>query len=233
MKTGAARQSSVWSGKALNGWWLFWLVAAGTGAAVALRMPTMDLADPLGVSAMIQFSVRVAVPWLFLAFAASALAALTPGAFSRWLLRNRRILGLCFAAGMGWQLFFILWLVTLHWNYYLEEAYSYFDLAVQVPGYLVLIAMSATLVSVQAQQAQRKAVEGAAQGRHLLSVGGRLEHLLVRTLLLRGHPTHRLRLLLGRLRRLGGARGGLEQEAARVPRIGRRLTCVIVGGGLA
>ena len=144
MKTGAARQSSVWSGKALNGWWLFWLVTAGTGAAVALRMPTMDLADPLGVSAMIQFSVRVAVPWLFLAFAASALAALTPGAFSRWLLRNRRILGLCFAAGMGWQLFFILWLVTLHWNYYLEEAYSYFDLAVQAPGYLVLIAMSAT-----------------------------------------------------------------------------------------
>jgi len=144
MKTGVAQQSSLWSGKALNSWGLFWLVAAGTGLAIVFAMPTVDLAGPLGVSSMIQLSVRVAVPWLFLAFAASSLAALFPGAFSRWLLRNRRILGLCFAAGMGWQLFFILWLVIGHWGYYLEEVYSYFDLAVQAPGYLVLFAMSAT-----------------------------------------------------------------------------------------
>lgn len=144
MPTGAAQQSSLWSGKALNGWRLFWLVTAGMSLAVAVAVSRVDLAAPLGLSAMIQFSVRVAVPWLFLAFAASSLAALIPGAFSRWLLRNRRILGLCFAAGMGWQLLFILWLVAGHWDYYLEEAYSYFDFAVQVPGYLVLFAMAAT-----------------------------------------------------------------------------------------
>ena len=140
----AAWPSSLLKARPLNGWGLFWTIAACMSIAVALAMPRADLANPLGVSSMIQLSVRVAVPWLFLAFAASSMAAVFPGAFSRWLLRNRRIMGLCFAAGMAWQLFFILWLVIWHWGYYLEEAYSYFDLAVQVPGYLILIAMSAT-----------------------------------------------------------------------------------------
>ncbi len=45
---------------------------------------------------------------------------------------------------MAWQLFFILWMVIGFWDYYIEEAYSYFDLAEQVPGYLLLIAMSVT-----------------------------------------------------------------------------------------
>lgn len=144
MEVMASQSASVLTGKPFNGWGLFWLVTASMSVAVGLAMPTVDLTAALGVSSMIQFSVRVAVPWLFLAFAASSLAALLPGAFSRWLLRNRRIFGLCFAAGMAWQLFFILWLVTGHWNYYLEEAYSYFDLAVQVPGYLILFAMTAT-----------------------------------------------------------------------------------------
>jgi DMSO/TMAO reductase YedYZ heme-binding membrane subunit len=45
---------------------------------------------------------------------------------------------------MAWQLLFILWLVIGHWGYYVEEAYSYFDLAEQIPGYLILIAMVLT-----------------------------------------------------------------------------------------
>jgi hypothetical protein len=67
-----------------------------------------------------------------------------PGSFTRWLLRNSRIFGLSFAAGMAWQLFFILWMVIGFWDYYIAEAYSYFDLAEQIPGYLILIAMTAT-----------------------------------------------------------------------------------------
>jgi len=84
------------------------------------------------------------VPWLFIAFAASSLVVVFPGSFSRWLLRNRRIIGLCFAAGMAWQLFFIVWMVTGFWGYYVEEAYSYFDLSEQLPGYLIIIAMTLT-----------------------------------------------------------------------------------------
>ena len=93
---------------------------------------------------MIQFSVRLGVPWLYIAFAASSFAIVFPGSFSRWLARNRRIIGLCFAAGMAWQLLFICWLVFGHWDYYLEEAYSIYDLAEQLPGYVVLIAMTLT-----------------------------------------------------------------------------------------
>jgi hypothetical protein len=123
---------------------LFCLVALSLSAAVLLATLRLDLADPLSISALIQFSVRLAVPWLFLAFAASSLAAVLPGAFSRWLLRNRRIIGLCFAAGMAWQLLFICWLVFGHWGYYKAEAYSPYDLAEQLPGYLVLAAMTVT-----------------------------------------------------------------------------------------
>jgi hypothetical protein len=130
--------------RALNNWPLFYLVVLPLSAAVLFEMARLDLSNPLSISALIQLSVRLAVPWLFLAFAASSLAAVYPSAFSRWLLRNRRIIGLCFAAGMAWQLLFICWLVFGHSDYYVAEAYSLYDLAEQVPGYVVLAAMTVT-----------------------------------------------------------------------------------------
>ncbi len=93
---------------------------------------------------MLQLSVRCSVPWLYLAFAASSIHMLFPSEFSRWLLRNRRIIGLCFAAGMAWQLAFILWMVTGYWGYYVDEVYLFSDVAVQIPGYVFLIAMTLT-----------------------------------------------------------------------------------------
>jgi len=135
---------SIPRSKLLNSWGLFALIVIPMCIAAVIAMTRVDLSSPLGVSAMIQFSVRLAVPWLFVAFAASSLVVVLPGDLSRWLLRNRRIIGFCFAAGMAWQLFFILWMVTGFWDYYIEEAYSYFDLAEQVPGYLILIAMTIT-----------------------------------------------------------------------------------------
>ncbi len=107
-------------------------------------MSRVDLSAPLAISEMIQFSVRLAVPWVFIAFASSSLVILFPGNFTRWLLRNRRIIGLCFAAGMAWQLLFILWMVLGFWDYYINEAYSYFDLSEQIPGYLIIFAMTIT-----------------------------------------------------------------------------------------
>ncbi len=137
-------QSPILESKLVNSWNLFGLIVMPMCITAAIAMTRVDLSNPLGISAMIQFSVRLAVPWLFIAFAASSLAVVFPGSFSRWLLQNRRIIGLCFAAGMAWQLFFILWMVIGFWDYYIEEAYSYFDLVEQVPGYLLLIAMSVT-----------------------------------------------------------------------------------------
>jgi len=127
-----------------NGWNLFALIVIPMCIANGIAMSRVDLSDPLAISGMIQFSVRLAVPWLFIAFASSSLAALFPGHFTRWLLRNRRIIGLCFAAGMAWQLLFIFWIVLGFWDYYINEAYSYFDLAEQIPGYLILTAMTIT-----------------------------------------------------------------------------------------
>ena len=130
--------------KAVNSWALFSIVVVPMCSAALLAMTAVDLSSSLGISSMIQFSVRLAVPWLFIAFCASSLVAIFPGEFSRWVLRNRRMFGLCFAAGMAWQLFFIVWLVVGHFDYYMEEAYDYLSLLEQVPGYVLLIAMTIT-----------------------------------------------------------------------------------------
>jgi sulfoxide reductase heme-binding subunit YedZ len=128
----------------LNGWSLFYWIAGINSAAVLAYMSTQDLSLPTGISEMIQMSVRCTVPLLFLAFATSAMAVLLPGTFTRWLLRNRRSIGLSYAAAMAWQLFFILWMWTGHWDYYTGEVYLLGDIIFQVPGYLTILAMTIT-----------------------------------------------------------------------------------------
>ena len=130
--------------KHLNGWSLFYWIAGINSAAVIAYMPTQDLSLPTGISEMIQMSVRCTVPLLFLAFATSAMAVLFPGKFTRWLLRNRRSIGLSYAAAMAWQLFFILWMWTGHWEYYTGEVYLLGDIILQGPGYLTILAMTIT-----------------------------------------------------------------------------------------
>jgi DMSO/TMAO reductase YedYZ heme-binding membrane subunit len=137
-------QSPILKSKFLNSWNLFAVVVIPMCIAVATAMTRVDLSGPSGVSAMIQFSVRLAVPWLYIAFSASSLVVLFPGASSRWLLRNRKVIGLCFASAMGWQLLFIVWLVTVHSDYYIEEVYVLRDAIEGVVGYLCLIAMTLT-----------------------------------------------------------------------------------------
>jgi len=128
----------------LNGPRLTWLLAGLTSLAMLLAMAGSDMSRPESVSSMIQFSVRLAVPWLYLVFAASALRKLFPGQATAWLMRNRRHLGLVFAAAMAWQGFFIVWLVTRHTAYYVEEVYFLRDAIEGVVGYLFLAAMTVT-----------------------------------------------------------------------------------------
>jgi hypothetical protein len=103
-----------------------------------------DLSSGEGISSMIQLSVRCAIPLLYLAFAASSIQVLFPGALGRWLLRNRKFFGLCFASAMAWQLLFIVWLVSIHRDYYIEEVYVLRDVIEGVLGYFFLIAMTLT-----------------------------------------------------------------------------------------
>ena len=128
----------------INGWKLFWLLTAPISLAIVLTMTRVDLSSAEGVSSMIQLSVRCAVPLLYLAFAVSSLQTVIPGSFSRWLLRNRKIIGFCFAAAMAWQLFFILWLVGIHTEYYDTVVYVLSDVVEGVLGYAFLIAMVLT-----------------------------------------------------------------------------------------
>jgi hypothetical protein len=130
--------------KAVNDWTLFWLITGPISIVMVIAMMRTELSSGEAVSSMIQLSVRCAVPLLYLAFAASSIQVLFPGPLSRWLLRNRKIIGLCFAAAMAWQLLFILWLVSLYSDYYMKEVYVLRDVIEGVLGYLFLIAMVLT-----------------------------------------------------------------------------------------
>jgi sulfoxide reductase heme-binding subunit YedZ len=127
-----------------NGWLLlYWLMGINSVVVLAYT-PTQAISTPTGILEMIQMSVRCTVPFLYLAFVASSLHRLWPTSFSRWLLKNRRYIGLAFAASMGWQLVFILLLWGGHWDYYVREVYNFGAIVFEAPGYLFIFAMTIT-----------------------------------------------------------------------------------------
>jgi sulfoxide reductase heme-binding subunit YedZ len=63
---------------------------------------------------------------------------------SKWLARNRRYVGLSFAAGFGWQAVCIAVLFALHPSYYGEELHKTIDLIGRIASYIVLITMTVT-----------------------------------------------------------------------------------------
>ncbi|MEP6388786.1 MAG: hypothetical protein ABJ056_02585 [Halioglobus sp.] len=107
-------------------------------------MLAVDLSTGEGISAMIGYSVRLAIPFIYLAMAASSFNILFPSELSRWWLRNRRYIGLCFAAGMAWQAVFIFTLSTTYRTYYAESVYYFRDELEGSVGYIFLGAMVLT-----------------------------------------------------------------------------------------
>lgn len=138
------RPSGVLKSRFINGWNLFWLVTGLISMAMLIAVMANEMNSGPAVSSLIQLSVRCAVPWLYLVFAASSVQILFPGQFSLWLARNRKHLGLCFAAAMAWQGLFIVWLVTAYSDYYVNEVYVLRDAIEGVVGYLLLAAMTVT-----------------------------------------------------------------------------------------
>ncbi len=128
----------------LNGWPLFLVITLPMTAFMLAGLWRFDLASPEGTSRMIQYSVRWAVPFIYLVMAASALPVLIPSPFSRWLLRNRRYLGLVFAVAMAWQGAFIFIMSTVYSGYYYDEVYYLRDELEGSSGYLFLAAMVIT-----------------------------------------------------------------------------------------
>ncbi len=94
---------------------------------------------------LIRITARTSVGWFVLAFAARPLVSLWPTPASKWLLRNRRYLGLGYAVSHGGHLIAILAAAGL-------EGAAFWDaLAITTLlgggfGYLILAAMAATSV---------------------------------------------------------------------------------------
>ena len=130
--------------KTVNGWILLRLNSILISIIMIVGMAIGDLLSGPGVSSMIQLSARCAVPWLYLALAASSLHVLFPSDFSAWILRNRKYFGLSFAVSMGWQAFFIVWMVSVHRDYYVDEVYVLRDLIEGLLGYAFMISMVVT-----------------------------------------------------------------------------------------
>jgi len=130
--------------KALNGWGLFCLLSIPLSLVMGAEMWRTDLSSPAGVTHLISFSVRWAVPLIYAVVAASALYSLFPGALSTWLIRNRKYVGLAFAVAMAWQGLFIFLVSNFHREYYFEEIFLLRDEIEGSTGYVFLAAMVAT-----------------------------------------------------------------------------------------
>lgn len=129
---------------AINGWRLFWLISIPMSIVMVIAMMGADLTTAPGVSAMIGFSVRIAVPFIFVVVAAPSVQALFPGPFPMWWLRNRKYIGLCFAVAMAWQGIFIFMMSNFFRDYYYENIYLLRDELEGTVGYIFLAAMVAT-----------------------------------------------------------------------------------------
>ena len=130
--------------KAINGWRLFWLISIPMCIVMVIAMMGADMSTASGVSHMIQFSVRWAVPFIFLVVAASSVQILFPGSFPMWWLRNRKYIGMCFAVAMAWQGAFIFMMSNFFRDYYFEDVYLLRDELEGSVGYIFLAAMVLT-----------------------------------------------------------------------------------------
>jgi DMSO/TMAO reductase YedYZ heme-binding membrane subunit len=91
-----------------------------------------------GIRAVIRLTARTSFVLFTTAFAASALARRWPGAATRWLLRNRRQIGVSFAASHLVHLIAILALARL------TPMFTDASVAIAILGYVAIAAMTVT-----------------------------------------------------------------------------------------
>jgi len=134
----------ILNNKVINKWNLFWLVSIPMCIIMVVELMGADMTTGPGVSHMIGFSVRFAVPFIFLVVAASSVQILFPGPFPMWWLRNRKYFGMCFAVAMAWQGLFIFLMSNMYRDYYFEDVYLLRDELEGSIGYIFLTAMVVT-----------------------------------------------------------------------------------------
>ena len=77
--------------KYFNGWYLFLLLSFPLCLFNFLTMNEYDTKSPENISYLISYSVRWAVPFIYIVMMASSLRILFPGSFSAWLVEIENI----------------------------------------------------------------------------------------------------------------------------------------------
>jgi methionine sulfoxide reductase heme-binding subunit len=96
----------------LQGWTLFGFLVLPLLVAELRFFSVIDWSNPADIQWSMGINWRLSAPYFLLTFAASPLQKLFPGRATRWLLMNRRYLGLSFAVGAFCQIPPILTLAT-------------------------------------------------------------------------------------------------------------------------
>jgi DMSO/TMAO reductase YedYZ heme-binding membrane subunit len=99
----------------MNGWPIVGWATLAVAAIVAVILAVIGT-DEAGLRMAIRATARTSVVFFSLAFAASALRRRWPSAATAWLLRNRRQLGVSFAASHAIHLLAILALCGWTWS---------------------------------------------------------------------------------------------------------------------
>jgi methionine sulfoxide reductase heme-binding subunit len=123
--------------------WRLLTVLALTLIALSIWIAGMRQFEVDGVRMVIRFTARTSLLFFCLAFGAAALARLWPGTWTRWLRRNRRTLGVTFAASHGIHAVAIICFAAMAPADYMAatSAASYIFGCI---GYAFIIAMTAT-----------------------------------------------------------------------------------------
>jgi len=87
----------------LRGWNLVGWTALAVGLLCAILLASLGTGRE-GLGAVMRWTARVSALLFFAAFSASSLARLRPGGFTRWLLANRRYVGVSFGVSHTWHL---------------------------------------------------------------------------------------------------------------------------------
>ena len=123
----------------LKSWPLFWTLAAVTSFTNGLELSRTDMRSQHGAEAIILNSIVRALPFLVLAFTASSLLKVWPNRATRWLMSNRRYIGISFAFAMAWHFLFVAYYMSHFGNPVPPH-----DLAFDIVGAGVLLAMTLT-----------------------------------------------------------------------------------------
>ena len=136
--------SSILKKRWMNEWYLFFGVSVPISLIMLIPLSNFDSVTGVEISNMISFSVRWAVPFIHLVIAISSLQIIFPGALTRWLMLNRKYIGLIFAVAMAWQGLFIFIMSYYFHDYYFSEVYYFRDEIEGSIGYIFLVAMVLT-----------------------------------------------------------------------------------------